>query len=207
MRIQSDFIQTGERMLKIISICIIVFSLSFIIAGLVCADQNDQLPVLSGDKDKCTIIPKEDHCKGNFHIYYFDAAAGQCKETWGCYARVFDSMEECMKLCEKAEDAKPTEPSPSEALFIYLNKGQGDPNLVRMLIEEGADVNYRDEQYHITLLHNAAHYGHLEVVRVLLEHGAAIDAKNVEGNTPLCLPQFTSSIRRLQGSCWKRALT
>ncbi len=172
-------------MIKAISTCIMVSFLSFITAGLVSANQNDQLPVLSGDKDKCTVIPKEDNCKGLFHVFYFDAAAGKCKEAWGCYGSVFNNMEECQQLCEKAEDVKPTEASPSEALLLYINQGNGDPKIVKGFIEYGADVNYSDEEYHLTPLHNASHYGHIDAVTLLLEHGSDVNAKNIEGNIPL----------------------
>jgi ankyrin repeat protein len=36
-----------------------------------------------------------------------------------------------------------------------------------------------------TLLHDAALKGHIAVVRVLLEHGAKLDARNATGGTPL----------------------
>jgi ankyrin repeat protein len=74
--------------------------------------------------------------------------------------------------------------SPSESLRLYLNSGNGDPNVVKRFIEQGADVNIRDE-YLITPLHNAIHYKHTEAAKVLISHGADVNAKNVEGNTPL----------------------
>jgi len=66
----------------------------------------------------CKIIPKNNSCKGNFHIIYFDAAAGRCQEDWGCFETVFKSMEECRKVCEKDVSA---DGPPREALLLYLN--------------------------------------------------------------------------------------
>lgn len=134
----------------------------------------------TGLPELCGVIPEEGHCKGNFHAIFFDAASGRCREDWGCFGTVFKSMEECRKLCEKDNPD-----SASEALLLYLNQGNDDPAAVKKFIEEGADVNYSDEKYRITPLHNAAHFGHGEVTKVLLENGANVDAKNVEGNTPL----------------------
>lgn len=140
--------------------------------------------VESGGKAKlpelCGMIPEKGNCKGNFHAIYFDPETGRCQEKWGCFGTVFKSMEECRKLCEKDNPD-----SASQALLLYLNQGNDDPAAVRKFIEEGADVNYSDEQYRITPLHNAAHFGNGEVTRVLLENGADVNAKNAEGNTPL----------------------
>ncbi|MHC1696952.1 MAG: ankyrin repeat domain-containing protein [Geobacteraceae bacterium] len=130
----------------------------------------------------CGIIPQEGYCKGNFHVIFFDAASERCQEDWGCYDTVFKTSDECRRLCEK--DA-PAAVSPSEALLLYLNQGNGDPKLVKTFIEQGADVNYSDVEYRITPLHNAVHFGYGEVTKLLLEHGADVNAKNVEGNTPL----------------------
>jgi ankyrin repeat protein len=74
--------------------------------------------------------------------------------------------------------------SPSESLRLYLDSGKGDPNVVKRLIEQGADVNTRDEDL-ITPLHNAIHYKHAEAAKVLISHGADVNARNVEENTPL----------------------
>lgn len=162
-------------------LCSAVFMLpSYLLPGQAGADGN----VTSGAKAKlpeiCGIVPEERHCKGNFHAIYFDPGSGRCQEKWGCFGTVFKSMEECRKLCEKDNpDAA------SQALLLYLNQGNADPAAVRKFIEEGADVNYSDEQYRITPLHNAAHFGHGEVTKVLLDNGADVNAKNGEGNTPL----------------------
>lgn len=60
-----------------------------------------------------------------------------------------------------------------------------DENLpwVRLLIERGADINSRDKN-HTTALHLASLYGHTEIVRLLLAHGAQIHQNN-DGQTPL----------------------
>lgn len=60
------------------------------------------------------------------------------------------------------------------------------------LIEKGADLHFQkgmDLQIHIndenSLLHIAAWNGHTDVAKVLIEHGAAVDARNRRQQTPL----------------------
>jgi len=45
---------------------------------------------------------------------------------------------------------------------------------VRLLLEQGADINARD-RYGQTALMNAAHTGQLALVRLLIEKGADLD--------------------------------
>jgi ankyrin repeat protein len=60
-----------------------------------------------------------------------------------------------------------------------------DEGVVRMLVERGADVNTADTRQRWTALHFAARDQKTKIVEILLEHGAAVDAVNVFGNTPL----------------------
>jgi ankyrin repeat protein len=61
---------------------------------------------------------------------------------------------------------------------------EGDVQEVRSLIEEGADVNARDED-DFTPLHVAAEYGHTDVAALLIEWGADVNAQDDMGWTPL----------------------
>jgi hypothetical protein len=60
-------------------------------------------------------------------------------------------------------------------------------NVVRLLLEHGADVNALENDDSYTPLHVAVNYGRVEVVRVLLEHGANVGAEDKKGKTPLQL--------------------
>jgi hypothetical protein len=67
------------------------------------------------------------------------------------------------------------------------------PNIVRLLLEHGADVDVRQNEG-LTPLHMASMKGALEVARVLLEHGADVQAEDNRGRTPL---QVVSSWQNL----------
>lgn len=55
------------------------------------------------------------------------------------------------------------------------------------LLEKGAPVNARDEVFHETPLHWAARANRVEVVKLLLAHGADVEAKTKKGDTALSI--------------------
>jgi hypothetical protein len=64
---------------------------------------------------------------------------------------------------------------------------KGDAAAVKKLLDEGVDVNTKF-RYNATALFYACDHGHLEVVKVLLDRGAAMDVKDTfYGFTPLAL--------------------
>jgi len=66
------------------------------------------------------------------------------------------------------------------------NGTQSLPDVARLLLEHGIDVNGRTN-YDDTPLHAAAEHGGVEFVHVLLGHGANVGAEDTEGKTPLHL--------------------
>lgn len=78
----------------------------------------------------------------------------------------------------KAESRNAADESP---LMMAALKGQVD--VVKRLIARDADVNKPGW----TPLHYAATNGHTEVIRLLLEHHAFIDAQSPNGTTPLMM--------------------
>ena len=59
---------------------------------------------------------------------------------------------------------------------IHHAARNGDTDIVRLLIEHGANVNVSNERGH-TVLYCAAGHGHLDTVELLLEHEVDCDAK------------------------------
>ena len=66
---------------------------------------------------------------------------------------------------------------------ILNNFRQSRPDVTRVLLEHGADVNAVNVNYGKTPLHIAVVNLRIDVVRVLLEHGADVDARDNEGKT------------------------
>ena len=64
----------------------------------------------------------------------------------------------------------------------YLDEGRFD--VARLLVERGADVNIPDKN-HETPLHLASFHLDLELVQLLLDHGANVNAENNRGQTSL----------------------
>jgi len=71
------------------------------------------------------------------------------------------------------------------ALMHAVLETNVDTDMVKFLIELGADVNVCEKQEKWTALHFAARDLKLERVKVLLTHGALIDPEDIFGNTPL----------------------
>ncbi|XP_062190269.1 vacuolar protein sorting-associated protein 27-like isoform X2 [Phragmites australis] len=64
----------------------------------------------------------------------------------------------------------------------------GDIKGVKKLLSQGVDSNYCDKQG-FTLLHLAALFNQTEIALVLMDHGANVQSKNGQGETPLdCAP-------------------
>lgn len=71
----------------------------------------------------------------------------------------------------------------------------GELEVIQLFVWAGAPVNRRIDNWDIrwddwTVLHVAAHHGHLEIVKFLVEHGADISARTgwrTNGDTPAAL--------------------
>ncbi|KAM4629282.1 cyclin-dependent kinase 4 inhibitor C [Polymixia lowei] len=61
------------------------------------------------------------------------------------------------------------------------------PDVAVALLEAGADPNVRDPVHSLTITHDAARDGFLDLVRVLVEHGADANLLDDRGNLPLHL--------------------
>jgi ankyrin repeat protein len=61
----------------------------------------------------------------------------------------------------------------------------GEIAKVRKLLEEGVNVDAVDSRFHATALMWAAHEGHADIVQLLLDNGADIDARQELGRTAL----------------------
>jgi len=71
-----------------------------------------------------------------------------------------------------------------DAIWGYNPKG-GYPQVVRLLLEHGANANARGTDHSTPLHLMSIRPPNLDVARILLEHGADVDAEDEEGRTPL----------------------
>ena len=71
----------------------------------------------------------------------------------------------------------------------------GDVPKARLLIQHGADVNYIDDEYSSTPLGYAARWGHLEMVRLLLDSGADPNKSGASWSTPLAWAQKKNQVQ------------
>jgi hypothetical protein len=76
--------------------------------------------------------------------------------------------------------------------FLFIRAANQMPiNIVRLLVEYGADVTRTDAGPYCTALHAAVLGNRLETVQYLIEVGAHIDAETSDGETPLHLALTT----------------
>jgi ankyrin repeat protein len=75
-----------------------------------------------------------------------------------------------------------SEKFPNSPLYVAAKKGH--PECVQLLLEAGADSEYKDK-FGMTAMHVAAIWGRLKCLRKLVEFGADINSRDNEGNTPI----------------------
>jgi hypothetical protein len=69
----------------------------------------------------------------------------------------------------------------------------GDLNEVTRLLQQGVDVDIRDEHMWRPFMH-AVFGGHLKIVEFLITNGADIDAQDNDGMTPLHVAAWNDSL-------------
>lgn len=77
--------------------------------------------------------------------------------------------------------------------------GRGDVAQVQRLLDQGGDVNAREDQWGVTPLHLAAT---VAVAQVLLAHGAAVSPKSHGGLTPLHIAAVHGHVAQATHASW-----
>ncbi|MEW6357125.1 MAG: ankyrin repeat domain-containing protein [Planctomycetota bacterium] len=72
-------------------------------------------------------------------------------------------------------------------LFLTVNRRRHGSQIpvIELLLTWGADAKFRKKRSALTPLHWAALWGYRDIARVLIDHGADVNARNDEGSTPL----------------------
>ena len=73
------------------------------------------------------------------------------------------------------------------ALILACNSETPNNDLVRLLIQSGADISIKDSELQRTALMLAAGRGHTSIVQYLLDEGAPVNTQGVDGVTALML--------------------
>jgi len=87
---------------------------------------------------------------------------------------------------------------------LLIAAQRGDAQMVKRLLEQGADVDARND-YGTTALMFASDYGHAEIIRLLLDHGASVDLKDARGHTALMFAA-NKGYEEIVKILWKRML-
>lgn len=104
-------------------------------------------------------------------------------------AAAFGTLDAMKVLISSGADAK----AESEAGVTALHWCVGDVAKVRLLLDQGADVNKASRLGRTPLLVAAETYGTLEAVRLLLQKGADVNAADNVGFTPLIAAAYVDN--------------
>ena len=81
---------------------------------------------------------------------------------------------------------------------------EGNIDKVKILLENGADVNAVKNGYDESALHLAAQNGHVDVVKVLIDKGSDVNAVDYDGRTPLYCATSSIDVVKKVDSEWCR---
>ncbi|XP_058924845.1 2-5A-dependent ribonuclease isoform X2 [Kogia breviceps] len=82
-------------------------------------------------------------------------------------------------------------------LLIEATKNE-DIELVQQLLKKGADVNFQDEEWGWSPLHNAVQSGNEDIVDLLLNHGAEPCLRKRNGATPFIVAGIAGNVKVLK---------
>lgn len=101
-------------------------------------------------------------------------------------AAFFGNTEIAQLLIDQGANVSLAANNPMKVAPLHASTSGRHLEIVRMLVENGGDVNARQQQGW-TPLHGAAQNGDTEIVKLLLAHGADREARSDTGQTPLDL--------------------
>ncbi len=118
------------------------------------------------------------------------------------FAAFFNRPEIAGILLKQKADASAVARNPMKVTPLHSAAAANSGSVVRLLLENGAPPNVRQEGGW-TPLHEAAQIGDMDMVKSLVEHGADPQAKSDDGKTPADMAQakgHTDIVKLLTGS-------
>lgn len=148
--------------------------------------------MLPKDFEELLKIGNSDAIKAAFETCDVNARGGYSKRTALAFSELPDDV--ARWLIEKGADISAIDNYGETPLHDRAGHWQGK---IGILLELGADVNSSDNKGN-TPLHRAAAVGNIQTARILLEHGARVDATNNNLLTPLAFALQQCSNAKIQ---------
>ena len=128
----------------------------------------------------------EDNVNKHLESYDFRWGPNYLGSTKLQVASAFGYVPLVQKLINEGHDVNEADKNYSnhKAALHYVSS-ENKPEVVKILIDAGADVNIKDDYTSTAPLHTSASNGYTKVTQLLLENGAEVDIKGSEGETPL----------------------
>lgn len=86
-----------------------------------------------------------------------------------------NDLESARKLIERGADVNQTDNRGNSLLIVAAADGHGE--MVKLLLDAGADLTAVDSSMQATALHAAAYLGHPQVMQILVDYGIDLDAQ------------------------------
>lgn len=83
-------------------------------------------------------------------------------------------------------------------LFLLKVVKLGCPAVAEALLLAGANPNMRDPVKGLTVMHDAARDGHVDMLEILVQYGADVNARDNDGNLPLHLAEYDGHINAVE---------
>lgn len=88
-------------------------------------------------------------------------------------------------MLKKGADPNMYDENGTTPLMLAILSEKADFQIVKTIVESGADVNLQEPTQKWTALHLASRDGNYEIADLLIRHGAIVDVRDCYGNTAL----------------------
>ena len=134
----------------------------------------------------------------NYNTFIFENYGEKIPELFNLvHDNDVTGVKEYIKSGKKLDVKHPVPGWDKQTPLIYLNKYNTKIQIIRDLINAGADINYQDDNGY-TPLSQASYYGKVKNVRLLIDAGAILDTQDSRGFNALFLSAINNNIREMR---------